>query len=79
MGDIDSVQLALGKNAVSAKVVAKIKNTMLDRHATEKLFNELLHDFQAEVFPAVAEDWNEMTEVEKEQLTHMNKFSYWII
>ena len=32
LDDIDSVQLALGKNAVSAKVVAKIKNTMSDRH-----------------------------------------------
>ena len=35
LDDIDSVQLALGKNVVSAKVVAKIKNTMSDRHAAE--------------------------------------------
>lgn len=41
LDDIDSVQLALGKNAVSAKVVAKIKNTS-DRHAAEKLFNQFM-------------------------------------
>ena len=54
--------------------MAKIKNTMSDRHAAEKIYNELLHDFRAEVLPAVAEDWNEMTEVEKKQLTRMNNF-----
>ena len=59
---------------MSAKVVAKIKNTMSDRHAAEKLFNQLLHDFRAEILPAVAEGWNQMTEVEKEQLTRMNNF-----
>lgn len=42
LSDIDSVQQAIGKDAVSAKVVSKIKNTMSDRHAAEKLFNELL-------------------------------------
>ena len=61
LDDIDSVQLALGENAVSAKVVAKIKNTMSDRHAAEKLFNQLIHDFRAEILPAVAEGWNQMT------------------
>ena len=62
---------------MSAKVVAKIKNTMSDRHAAEKLFNQLLHDFRAEILPAVAEGWNQMTEVEKEQLTRMNNFFLW--
>ena len=33
---------------MSGKVVAKIKNTLSDRHAAEKLFNQLLHDFRAE-------------------------------
>ena len=54
--------------------MAKIKNTMSDRHAAEKLFNELLHDFRVEVLPVVAEDWNKMTEVKKEQFTRMNNF-----
>ena len=74
LDDIDNVQLALGKDAVSAEIVMKLKNTMSDRHAAEKLFNELLHDFRAEILPTVAENWNQMTEMEKEQLTRMNNF-----
>ena len=74
LDDIDSVQLALGKNAVSTKIISKLKNTMSDRHAAEKLFNELLHDFRADILPSVAENWEQMNEMEKEQLTHMNNF-----
>ena len=47
---------------------------MSDRHAAEKLFNEMLHDFRAEILPNVAENWDQMTEMEKEQLTRMNNF-----
>lgn len=42
--DLDDVQYTLGKDAVSAKIISKIKNTMSDRHAAEKLSNELLCD-----------------------------------
>jgi len=44
------------------------------RHAAEKLFNEILHEFRADILPTVAENWDQMTEMEKEQLTHMNNF-----
>ena len=44
LDDIDSVQLSLGHQAVSYKIVSKIKNTMSDRHAAEKLFNEVLQE-----------------------------------
>ena len=47
---------------------------MSDRHSTEKLFNEMLHDYRAEILPSVAENCEVMTDVEKEQLTHMNNF-----
>ena len=74
LDDIDSVQLALGKQAASSKLVAKLKNTMSDRHAAEKLFNKVLEDFQAEILPTVAANWEQMTEIEREQLTRMNNF-----
>ena len=45
LDDIDSVQFALGHQAASSKIITKIKNTMSDRHAAEKLFNEILHDY----------------------------------
>ena len=74
LDDIDSVQQAIGKEAVSANVVLKIKNTMSDRHAAEKLFNELLEDYRADLLPAVAQNWDQMTDLEKEHLTRMNNF-----
>ena len=54
LDDIDSVQQAIGKDAVSAKIVSRIKNTMSDRHSAEKHFNELLHNYSADLLPTVA-------------------------
>ena len=67
--DVDAVQLQLGKKAVSSKIVMKIKNTMSDRHAAEKAFNGLLHNFRADILPTIAENWSNMTDEEKEQST----------
>lgn len=74
LSDVDNVQLALGKGAVSSKIISKIKNTMSDRHSAEKLFNQMLHDFRAEVLPTVVGNWEDMADVEKEQMTRMNNF-----
>ena len=74
LNDLDSVQLALGKDSVSAVIVSKIKNTMSDRHAAEKLFNELLEDYHKDILPVVTENWAQMSEIEKDQLTSMNNF-----
>ena len=74
LSDIDSVQQALGGNARSAEIVAKLKNTMSDRHAAEKLFNELLSEYRAEILPTVAKDWENLTRAEREQLMRVNNF-----
>lgn len=74
LSDVDNVQLAIGKDAVSSKIVSQIKNTMSDRHSAEKLFNEMLHDFRAEILPAIVENWEDLADVEKEQMTRMNNF-----
>ena len=74
LDDIDSVQLALGHQAASSKIITKIKNTMSDRHAAEKLFNEILHDYREEILPSVFDNWEELTTAEKQQLTRMNNF-----
>ena len=71
LSDIDSVQQSLGKCAVSGKIIAKIKNTMSDRHAAEKLFNELLHDYRKELLPTAIECWDQMADIEKENLTRV--------
>ena len=74
LSDIDSIQKALGGNARSAEIVTKLKNTMSDRHAAEKLFNELLREYRAEILPTVAKDWENMTKTEREQLMRVNNF-----
>ena len=74
LSDIDSVHLSLGQEAVSSKIVSKIKNTMSDRHAAEKLFNEMLHDYRAEILPDVIGNWEKYSADEKENMTRMNNF-----
>ena len=72
--DIDNVQLAIGKTKKSSEIVSRIKNTMSDRHAAEKRFNEILSDFRTEILPTVIDHWDSIDEVEREQLTRMNNF-----
>ena len=74
LSDISGVQQALGKNSKSAEIVTKLKNTMSDRHAAEKLFNELFSEYRVKILPAVAKDWGKMTQKEREQLMRVNNF-----
>ena len=74
LDDIDSVHSALGRSAASSKIISSLKNTMSDRHAAEKLFNAMLHDYRVEVLPIIAENWNDVAEPQREQLTRMNNF-----
>ena len=74
LSDIDCVQHALGGNSKSTEIVKKLKNTMSDRHAAEKLFNELLSEYRADILPSVAKDWEGMNKTEREQLTRVNNF-----
>ena len=74
LDDLDVVRKELGDSAVSAKIIQKIKNTMSDRHAAEKLFCEILSDYRADILPEVVSEWEQMCEAEREQLTRMNNF-----
>lgn len=64
----------LGQPAASAKIIQKVKNTISDRHAAEKLFCDILSEYRAEILPSVVSGWEEMCEAEQEQLTRMNNF-----
>ena len=70
--DLDDINAALGKNAVSTKILLKIK--MSDRHAAEKLFNDMLHDYRVEILPTVVGNWENMDDAEKENIMRMNNF-----
>lgn len=72
--DLDTVQTELGASQVSSKIVSKLKNTMSDRHAAEKLFNELLSEYRVDILPDVVDGWCDMSDTENEQLTRMNNF-----
>ena len=47
---------------------------MSDRHAAEKLFNELLENYRKDILPLATENWAEISSIEKVQLTSMNNF-----
>ena len=64
--DIDNVQKAIGKDAVSSELVVKIKNTISDRHSAEKKFNDLLRNYRTDLLLTVIENWDKMTSEEKE-------------
>ena len=74
LSDVENVQQALGKSSSLAEIIIKLKNTMSDLHSAENLFNELLTEYRAEILPAVAKNWDIMSENERKQLTRVNNF-----
>lgn len=74
LDDIDTVCSTLGSSKVSGKILAKLKNTMSDRHAAEKLFSHVLSEYRANILPDIISDWNGLSEEEQQQFTRMNNF-----
>lgn len=74
LDDLDMVHKQMGQDKVSSKIISKLKNTMSDRHAAEKLFNELLAEYRADILPEVMANWSQVSESEREQLTRINNF-----
>ena len=74
LDDLDVVRKEVGQSAVSAKIISKLKNTMSDRHAAEKLFAQILAEYRANILPDVVAGWEAMTVEERDQLTRMNNF-----
>ena len=70
LGDIDST---LG-DSVGSTILAKIKNTMSDRHVVQKSFNGLLEDYRSEVLPQVVKGWSDLPEEQRTQLSLRNNF-----
>ena len=70
--DLDKQYYSCGLS--SQNILFQIRNTMSDRAATEKKFNQLLEDYRAEVCPLVMNNWQELDEPIQENLTRMNNF-----
>ena len=74
LDDLNVVRKEIAKSEVSGKIISKIKNTMSDRHAAEKLFSQILSEYRQDILPDVVAGWNDMYDEEHEQLTRMNNF-----
>ena len=74
LDDLDVVQRELGCGDVAQRTVVKLKKLMSDRHAAEKLFNQMLAEYRAEILPEVYSGWSEFSEEDKDQLIRMNDF-----
>ena len=72
--DLDIVHRELGYTDISLRIVSKLKNTMSDRHAAEKLFNQMLSEYRADILLDVCAGWSEFGDIEKEQMIRMNNF-----
>lgn len=62
---INDISLVSGKKTSDA-IIAKIKNTMSDRHIVQKKFNTLLEDYRAEILPFVMHDWDKLSSAEQD-------------
>ena len=70
---INDLSLVSGEKN-SDSVVAKIKNTMSDRHIVQKNFNALLEDYRAEVLPSIVRDWGKLSSAEKHHMSSLSNF-----
>lgn len=74
LDDLDTVCKEASGTSCSNKIMYKIKNTMSDRHAAEKLFCHLLADYRESILPDVVSDWEILSQHQKDQIIRMNSF-----
>ena len=70
---LSDIELVAGSGA-GDNILARIKNTMSDRHIVEKNFNILLEDYRSDILPKVIESWEQMTPEEKLSVSTLNNF-----
>jgi hypothetical protein len=67
LGDLDVIT-GVG---TGADLLAKIKNTMSDRHIVQK---SLLEDYRSEILSTIISKWKELSATEQGQLSSLNNF-----
>ena len=72
--DVTDVCEALGESKAGDRILSKLKNTMSDRCAVQKSFNDLLQDYRADILPGITEGWNDMSESAKDNMAKVNRF-----
>lgn len=58
-------------------VIAKIKNTMSDRHTVLKVFNTLLEEYRSGILPSIVDDWDQLLTTAQDHLSQLNNFFLW--
>ena len=74
LDDLDVFGNKAGLSDVSFRIISKVKNTMSDRHAAEKLFTDALAEYRADIFPEIVCGWESLSSEERDELTRMNNF-----
>ena len=72
LGDIDRVG-QLGSNS-SKQILVNFRNTMSDRAATEKKFNELFETYRSDALPDVIQGWDSFEEQQQQAMTKVLNF-----
>ena len=54
-----------GSDTSGRMILANLANTMSDRAATEKSFNNLLESYREEILPQVVEGWEDLSDDEQ--------------
>ena len=74
LDDLNVVRNKAGLSDVSSRIISKVKNTMSDRHAAEKLFTDVLAEYRADILPEIVCGWESLSSEERGELTRMNNF-----
>ena len=75
LSDLDRAkQAGEGNPTVGDCIIANISATMSDQAATQKLFNKMLEELKQNTLPRVKDNWNEMTDDEKDSCSRICNF-----
>ena len=61
------------------KIIKMIKNVMSDRWAVQKRLNNLFSCYRKEILPSIVQEWQNLSEDEKEKMANVNEFLWFTI
>lgn len=72
--DLDKLYYKGTNNPTSQNLLFNVRNTMSDRAATESKFNDLLEAYRGEILPMMIEDWDNLSQELRDEMTRLNNF-----
>jgi hypothetical protein len=71
---LNDINLASENEHAGKNILINIKNTMSDKAATEKKFNEILSEYRKEILPQVIKNYEQLNTESQLAISHMNNF-----